>query len=66
MNLELGKIYETRAGHIITIVDVDFKRSRPYHGTIMNGKEVIRVASFYSNGMYTDYPTEFDIVKEKL
>ena len=64
MNLELGKTYKTREGFTIKIREVDFKMSCPYHGTIMDGKAVVRVASYMGNGSYTNKETRFDIVAE--
>jgi hypothetical protein len=66
MTLELNKTYLTKAGHIVKIENVDYNKLSPFSGTIKNGNDVVRVASFKENGNYSydGRATTFDIVKE--
>lgn len=62
--LELNSTYKTRNGGIVTIIDLDKSRSRPFFGRIKLPCGQERAASFYFNGSYSDNPTEFDIVEK--
>lgn len=65
MNLELGKVYQTKTGLTVTIESIDYTYTRPAFGQIRDADgKVVRPASFTMNGMYLiNKESEYDLIQ---